>query len=58
MKSALRYFGPTVVQRAVISVQNVKGLPSREPECTKFDITVEVPKEKSLIYQMHENVLL
>lgn len=36
----------------VIGVQNAKGLDSREQEWNKFDITAEVPKEKSLIHQM------
>lgn len=35
-----------------IGVQNAKGLDSGEQEWKKFDITTEVPKEKSLIYQM------
>lgn len=36
----------------VIGVQNAKGLDSREQEWNKFDISAEVPKEKSLIHQM------
>lgn len=51
--SAVGYCGLTVVQKEVISIQNAKGLSSGERECTKFEITVEVPQEMSLIYQIN-----